>query len=148
MVEIIKCNEKIIAIIVRSSFSSTANIHFFTPHEFSQQLAYMAHPSGKVIQPHIHNLIAREVLYTQEVLVIKKGKLRVDLYDSNKLYIESKILEAGDVILLAAGGHGFEVVEFVEMLEIKQGPYAGDQDKIRFADIKANNYLMEEANAN
>jgi hypothetical protein len=132
MVEIIKKGEKILAVIVRASFKASSPIHFFTPNEFSQQLAYMAHPTGKIIQPHIHNPVAREVAYTQEVLVIKNGCLRVDLYDENKQYVESRALGAGDTILLASGGHGFEVLEEVEMLEIKQGPYAGEQDKTRF----------------
>ena len=70
---------------------------------------------------------------TQEVLVIKTGKLRVDFYTDEKAYLKSYLLEQGDVILLASGGHGFEVIEDMEMYEIKQGPYAGDDDKTRFA---------------
>ena len=66
------------------------------------------------------------------MLLIKKGSLRVDFYDGSRNYLESRILAAGDVILLAAGGHGFEVLEEVEMIEVKQGPYAGDNDKTRF----------------
>jgi len=66
------------------------------------------------------------------VLWIKKGKLRVDFYSESQKYLESRMLEAGDVILLAQGGHGFEVIEAVEMFEVKQGPYAGEEDKTRF----------------
>ena len=131
MFEEIRCNEVLIAIIVRSSFNK-AGIRFFTPDNFSQQLAYMKHPAGHVIGAHYHNAVPREVLYTQEVLVIRRGKLRVDFYDKQAQYLFSRLLEAGDVILLASGGHGFEVIEEVEMLEIKQGPYAGEQDKTRF----------------
>jgi mannose-6-phosphate isomerase-like protein (cupin superfamily) len=131
MIEQITSNQVIIAIIVRNNFSKEG-IHFFTPNDFSQQLAYMSHPCGKQIQPHIHNPVSRTVLYTNEVLFIKKGKLRVDFYDSEKFYLESRVLSAGDVILLASGGHGFQVLEPVEMFEVKQGPYAGDQDKTRF----------------
>ena len=95
----------------------------------------MRHPVGKIIEPHIHNPVVREVVYTQEVLLIKGGKLRVDFYNNQQVYLESRILEAGDVILLVAGGHGFEVLEEVEMIEVKQGPYLGEQDKIRFNGI-------------
>jgi mannose-6-phosphate isomerase-like protein (cupin superfamily) len=119
------------AIIVRAEFQQ-AGITFFTENELSQQLAYMRHPSGKIIQPHIHNPVPREVHYTQEVLFIRRGVLRVDFYDSTQEYIESRLLKAGDTILLATGGHGFEVIEEVEMLEVKQGPYAGEEDKTRF----------------
>jgi mannose-6-phosphate isomerase-like protein (cupin superfamily) len=107
-------------------------ISFFTSDDLSQQLAYMKHPVGKRIDAHIHKPVAREVHYTQETLLIKRGKLRVDFYDEQQAYFESRILEAGDVILLVQGGHGFEVLEELEMFEVKQGPYAGDQDKLRF----------------
>jgi mannose-6-phosphate isomerase-like protein (cupin superfamily) len=107
-------------------------IHFFTSNELSQQLAYMRHPTGRVIEPHVHNPVRREVHYTQEVLFIKRGKLRVDFYSDSLAYLTSRVLEAGDVLLLATGGHGFEVLEEIEMIEVKQGPYAGDSDKTRF----------------
>ena len=67
--------------------------------------------------------------------MIRKGRLRVDFYDEEQRYLESRILEAGDTILLITGGHGFEVLEEVEMIEVKQGPYVGDGDKTRFAGI-------------
>lgn len=123
--------EELLAIIIRKDFSADG-VRFFTPDNFSQQLAYMSHAVGKVIDPHIHNPVPREVKYTQEVLVIKSGQLRVDFYDDDCSYLESRTIDAGDVILLASGGHGFEVLEEIEMIEIKQGPYAGDQDKTRF----------------
>jgi mannose-6-phosphate isomerase-like protein (cupin superfamily) len=127
-------NDELLALIIPHDFSEPG-IHFFTPGELSQQLAYLRHPAGKIIQPHLHNPVRREVHFTQEVLFIKRGKLRVDFYDNEQKFLESLILEAGDVILLAAGGHGFEVLEEVEMVEVKQGPYAGDNDKTRFAGI-------------
>jgi mannose-6-phosphate isomerase-like protein (cupin superfamily) len=131
MVEEIYNNDKLLAIIVSRRFSDPG-VHFFTPDEYSQQLAYMRHPAGKEIVPHVHNPVRREVYFTQEVLFIRRGKLRVDFYDNDRNYLESRILEAGDTILLATGGHGFEVLDELEMLEVKQGPYAGDQDKTRF----------------
>ena len=80
-------------------------------------------------------MVHRNVVMTQEVLFIKKGKLRVDFYDDYEDYLESKILDEGDVILLVSGGHGFTVLEEVEMIEVKQGPYSGDADKKRFDGI-------------
>ncbi len=136
MVESITYHNQLLALIVSHRFNEPG-IHFFTPNELSQQLAYMGHPVGKVIQPHVHNPVSREVQYTQEVLFIKKGKLRVDFYNNQQQYLESRILEAGDVILLVTGGHGFEVLEEIEMIEVKQGPYVGDQDKTRFIGISA-----------
>lgn len=130
----VKKKDKLLAIILRDGYECEG-VDFITPDEYSQQLAYMHHPAGKVIDAHVHNVIHRNVVYTQEVLFIKKGKLRVDFYDDYKDYLESRILEAGDTILLTSGGHGFKVLEEVEMIEIKQGPYAGGQDKVRFEGI-------------
>lgn len=128
--------DRLLAIIVSSRFNQPG-IHFFTPNELSQQLAYMSHPTGRIIPPHVHNPVVREVQYTQEALFIRKGRLRVDFYSSEQHYINSRILVAGDVILLITGGHGFEVIEDLEMVEIKQGPYVGEQDKTRFVGIDA-----------
>jgi len=133
--EYVKHDQQILAIIIGHNFKEKG-IHFFTPNEFSQQLAYMNHPSGKTIDPHFHNPIERNVVYTQEVLLIKKGILKVNFYDDNQLFLFSRTLMQGDVILLASGGHGFEVIEEVEMVEIKQGPYHGDSDKTRFNPVK------------
>lgn len=131
MIENIIKNDKIFGVIIYNNHCKEG-VTFCTPDEFSQQLAYMKHPQGKIIEPHIHNPVKREVFFTKEVLFIKKGKLRVDFYDDNKDYFDSRTLSAGDTILLASGGHGFEVLEELEMIEVKQGPYAGENDKTRF----------------
>ncbi len=134
-VEIIKKKNKTLAMIIRNDHDCEG-VDFLTPNEYSQQVAYMHHPTGKIIDAHVHNLVHRNVVMTQEVLFIKKGKLRVDFYDDYEDYLESRILEAGDVLLLVSGGHGFKVIEEIEMIEVKQGPYAGDADKTRFAGIR------------
>jgi mannose-6-phosphate isomerase-like protein (cupin superfamily) len=124
MIERISIDGIELAVIVRSEFREHG-IHFFTEDVLSQQLAFMRHPVGKLIQPHIHNPVPREVQFTQEVLFIRKGRLRVDFYDADQRYLESSVLRPGDVILLIQGGHGFEVLEEIEMIEVKQGPYVG-----------------------
>ncbi|MFH1831827.1 MAG: hypothetical protein ABH827_03400 [bacterium] len=134
MLKTITHNDITIAIVIKNNYEKNG-ISFFTPKDFSQQLAYMKHDAGKIIEPHTHNQVTRQVLNTQEVLFIKQGKLRVDFYDNMQHYLESIILESGDTILLASGGHGFEVLEPVQMIEVKQGPYSGDTDKTRFAGI-------------
>ena len=134
MIEHITDQGKLLALVVSRNFNQPG-VHFFTPNELSQQLAYMHHPTGKVIPPHVHNPVLREVQYTQEVLIIKQGRLRVDFYNDQQQYLESRVLESGDIILLIEGGHGFEVLAEVEMIEVKQGPYVGEQDKTRFVGI-------------
>jgi hypothetical protein len=120
-----------LAIIIWHDFSKQGT-HFVTPDDLPQQVAYMRHPAGKQILPHIHHPLRREVIGSQEVLLIKKGKLRVDFYSLTQQYICNRVLGAGDVIVLISGGHGFSVLEEVEMIEVKQGPYMGDQERTQF----------------
>lgn len=126
--------KEILAIIIRDDFD-TEGIDFVTPGDYSQQLAYMHHPKGHVILPHIHKKVKREILYTREVLFIKSGKIRCDFYSDDKNYLKSIILYSGDIILLVSGGHGFECLEETKMVEVKQGPYVGEDDKVRFQPI-------------
>ncbi len=134
MIERISHNELLLAIILRVSFVKDG-IEFFTSDDSSQQLGYMNRPEGYIIPPHRHNIVRRDVHLTQEVLFIRSGKVRVDFFDNDQNYVESTILHAGDVILLADGGHGFKMLEQSEIIEVKQGPYCGERDKVRFEAI-------------
>jgi mannose-6-phosphate isomerase-like protein (cupin superfamily) len=135
MIEEVRFDGILYALIVRSDFHHPG-VRFFTPGDFSQQLGYMSHPSGHRIEPHVHREVLRNVRRTQEVLVVRKGRLKVDFYDERRQGVGSRVLGPGDVILLVEGGHGFEVLEACEMIEIKQGPYMGDEDKIRFTPVE------------
>ncbi len=141
-VEEVKKKNKLLAMIIRNNYECEG-VDFITPNEYSQQVAYMHHPTGKTIDAHVHNMVHRNVVLTQEVLFIKKGILRVDFYDEYEDYLESRNLLAGDVILLISGGHGFKVIEEVEMIEVKQGPYSGEQDKERFIGIDDANVIYK-----
>ena len=141
--EFVRHKELVLALIVRRDFSE-AGIHFFTPPDFSQQLGYMKHPAGRKIIPHLHNEVPRAITLTQEVLFIRKGRVRVDFFDNKKTYLESRVLAAGDVILLATGGHGFEALDELEMIEVKQGPYVGESDKTRFVPDAEPNLVIRE----
>ena len=142
MIENILHNEQLISVIIRSQYNAEG-IKFFTPDDFSQQLAYMNRAKDYVIPPHVHNPVKREVSYTQEVLFIKSGKVRVDYFSDDKNYLESRILNQGDVVLLSGGGHGFYMLEDSEIIEVKQGPYAGDKDKTRFNPIADNQVRLK-----
>lgn len=131
-----------LALIVRRNFHREG-IEFFTPGTYSQQIGYMNRPAGHVIPPHVHNPVVREVEYTKEVLVVRSGRVRVDFYSETQDYLRSSVLEAGDVILLAFGGHGFEMLEPTEMIEVKQGPYCGEQDKTRFDPVSHDRIVIE-----
>lgn len=143
MIERIYYKDKELALILRNAYRSEG-IEFFTPNNYSQQIGYMNRPTGYMIQPHVHNPVERQVEYTKEVLFIKTGKVRVDFYNDEQVYLESRILLQGDFILLAYGGHGFYILEAAEIIEVKQGPFAGDKDKTRFQSIDENLIIVKE----
>lgn len=131
MIEEVYNNNQLLSIIVRNNFTKNG-LEFFTKNDNNLQLGYMSKSEGDEIMPHIHNHIERKITDTQEVLIIKNGKIRIDYYCNEKIYIQSKIVEKGDVILLISGGHGFKILEKSEILEVKQGPYIAADDKYRF----------------
>lgn len=129
------CRDRMLALIISADFRAEG-IQFFTPDTFSQQLGYMNRPEGYAIPPHDHNPVPRTIEWTQEVLFIKSGKVRLDLYEPDtRVYLESHILLPSDVVLLAHGGHGLVMLEQSEIIEVKQGPYAGEADKTRFEPV-------------
>lgn len=131
MIDIIKDQKDVVlCYIIRASYHPETT-EFFTPGSYSQQVGIIKYPEGGSIKPHFHNKVMREVFYTQEVLFIRKGRVKVNLFGTESFeYVTSVVLSEGDTILLATGGHGFEMLESSEMLEVKQGPYNGvSQDK-------------------
>lgn len=128
--EEINYNGIVYAHILRNNYKSDG-IQFFTPSNYSQQLGYMNRKEGYKIVPHYHNLNPRTVHYTQEVLFIKTGKVQVSFYNTDGIIQGSTVLTQGDIILLSFGAHGFEMLEDSEIIEVKQGPYCGDDDKTR-----------------
>lgn len=120
-----------LALILRAG-KGRPGITFVTPDESVHQIGLLSWPRGHLIDAHVHNPIHRTIDSTQEVLFIRSGRVRVDLYLSNTSYVCSTELASGDVILLSAGGHGFEMLEDSDIVEVKQGPYLGEGEKTRF----------------
>jgi hypothetical protein len=131
----------LLAVIIRADFQADG-IVFATPNELPQQLGYMKRPAGYEINPHVHVLKRYDVQYSSETLFIRKGKVRIDFYSEDRQYLSSEILMAGDVVLLSRGGHGFEMLEESEIIEVKQGPYESDNDKIRFEGVEKNQIIL------
>lgn len=105
---------------------------FFTPDEANQQVGYVVHPAGATIGRHYHLPIERTIVGTSEVLIVREGRCRLDVYDDDLAPIESLELGPGDVMVMVGGGHGFEMLEDTVMIEVKQGPYMGVQEKKYF----------------
>lgn len=133
--EIIQKNGIPIAIIVPKGYRPSST-EFFTPGDSPQQFGVIVYREGEVLKAHIHNEIKREISQTQEVVVVKKGKVKANFYDPEKTFLESRILEEGDTVFLASGGHEFKFLEDSELIEVKQGPYLGENDKVRFNGIE------------
>ncbi len=118
------------AIVLRGDYKGDS-VTFFTPESFSQQLGYLPHKKGDIVKPHVHRTTTNAVQHTQEVLIVKKGRVRVDFFDNARRPVFSEIVKSGDTIMICAAGHGFEFLADTVMIEIKQGPYVGILDKVR-----------------
>jgi len=119
------------AIVIRKD-EKVDGISFYSPIEFSQQIGLMSREKGHLVKRHFHNSTQRTIDVTQEVLLIRKGSCMVSLYNDRSEILAIVKLSEGDVILLAHGGHGIEMLEDTEILEIKQGPYSVQDDKRHF----------------
>ena len=122
---------ELLATVVRAS-ADPPGITFITDNNASFQLGLMNRPQGEHIVAHHHREQIRTITDTQEVLVIRRGRLRAHFFDHSLSYIASVDLHQGDVALLQSGGHCFDVIEGVSLLELKQGPFLPTEDKIRF----------------
>ena len=136
MIEKIFNKKKLYALIVRNKYKNKKGINFFTDKKASQQVGFMKHKKDYIILPHKHNKRKKTAIAkidtTTEVLIILKGILRVDFYNTKEKYLFSKKIYANDLIMLSSGGHGFKVLKDVEMIEVKQGPYFISKDKVKF----------------
>ena len=138
MIEKIIYKKKLFALIVRKNFRKKKGINFFTSNNLNLQCGFMKHEKNHFIKPHSHQKRENKIFYTSEVLLILKGKLRVDFYNDNKNYLYSKRVNANNILILIKGSHGFKVLSPIEMLEIKQGPYKMSKDKIKFRTVNEN----------
>lgn len=130
-IEKIECDGLVIAHIIYKDYENEG-IEFFSSNEYPLQLGSMKHSRGHKVSPHIHNPVKRNTVGTQEVLFIKKGKVKIDFYSPEQVFLKSRELSAGDIILFAGAGHGIEVLEDAVIVEVKNGPFAQGSDKVKF----------------
>ena len=131
LVEKITWTEFPLAYIIRRELTPSTTT-FLTPSDFTQQLGFVVYPAGGEIKPHLHRSLQRTIQGTAEVLIVKKGRCEVDIYNDAKEIVATRELREGDILLLVAGGHGFRLLEDTVFVEIKQGPYTGLDEKERF----------------
>jgi len=130
MIEKIAHEGKTYALIIYAD-TRVEKMNFYTPEPYPLQLSVQKR-SDKV-KPHFHKKVKRETVGTQEIIFIKKGKMRIDFFDDNKKKIDERILKTGDLIVLDEGAHGMEMLEETEFIEVKNGPYiSAEEDKVKF----------------
>lgn len=129
--EQVVCDEKPLAYIIRAEMRPTKTT-FMTSPEFKQQVGFVVYPAGGTIQRHDHRPVERHLVGTSEVLIVQRGRCEVDLYNDDRELVATRELRSGDVMLMIGGGHGFRMLEDTVFLEVKQGPYTGEDEKERF----------------
>lgn len=130
-IEHVRVGDQLIAIIVSAAHNPNAT-EFITSPELNLQVGFVKYPAGGHIQPHTHLPIERNTVGTNEILLVRSGKVRVSLHDDQRRVVAERTLEEGDLLLMVSGGHGFAMVEDTVILEVKQGPYLGVEEKERY----------------
>ena len=130
-VETFRHDGEVIAVVVRAGARAGATA-FVTDAEASLQLGFVVSPAGREIPRHIHRPPIRTVARTAEVLIVESGTCEMDLYGDDLAPVATVVLRTGDVALLLRGGHGFRMTEDTVLLEVKQGPYSGLDEKRHF----------------
>lgn len=105
---------------------------FLTPPESPLQVGFVLRDGGEEIPRHAHRPVERTISTTSEVLFVQRGRCRIDLYSDDRQHVASRELREGDLVVIVGGGHGFHILEDTTLLEIKQGPYLGADEKERF----------------
>lgn len=131
MVECITWNDKPLSYIIRAEMAPDRTT-FVTPSELNLQVGFVVYPAGGEVARHLHRPLKRHIVGTSEVLVVKEGRCQMDIYDDDQRLVATRELRRGDVMLMVGGGHGFRMMEDTVLLEIKQGPYTGLDEKERF----------------
>ena len=130
-IEHIAWNGKPLAYIIRAEMNPQKTT-FLTPPEFKQQVGFVVYPAGGEIQRHVHRPLERHLVGTSEVLIVRRGRCEIDVYNDERQLVAVRELGQGDIMLMVAGGHGFRMLENTVFLEVKQGPYTGLEEKERF----------------
>lgn len=129
-IEIIKNKGVKYAEIIRANIRVTKTT-FFSPPSSSFQFGLLAHEAGFKEPPHYHKPVKREISDLQQMFVVQKGIVAIELYSEEGELIKEVILKLGDAIVLIHGIHAIRVIEDMQCLSVKQGPFLGtEKDKV------------------
>lgn len=129
----IKFNNEILARHIPSE-AWAPGLGFYSNDEEYIQVGSWQYDKGKELLKHIHNPVERTVIRTQEVLYIRKGSIKAQIFSLDEILVDEIIANEGDTIIMLNSGHGYTILEDnTQVLEIKNGPYLGaDIDRRRF----------------
>lgn len=104
---------------------------FFSPPESSFQFGLLAHEAGFVEPPHYHASVTRTINDLQQMFVVQRGVVAVQLYRDDGALLREVVLNPGDAIVLIHGVHAIRVIEDMQCISVKQGPFLGtEHDKV------------------
>ena len=101
---------------------------FFSPPESSFQFGLLAHESGYQEEPHYHKAVRREIADLQQMFVMQRGVVDIQLFTDDGELHRTVRLGPGDAIVLIHGVHALKVVEDFQAISVKQGPFMGDEE--------------------
>ena len=129
-IEVVEVGGTRYAEIIRAN-ESVDRTTFFSPPESSFQFGLLAHGAGYREPPHYHQPFSRQIDDLQQMFVVQRGAVGVSLYNDDGRLLQEVILNAGDAIVLIHGVHAIRVIEDMQAISVKQGPFLGDTlDKV------------------
>ena len=111
--------------------TSVESTTFFSPAESSFQFGLLAHKAGFTEPPHYHREFERTIRDLQQMFVVQRGIVAVQLFADDGRMLREVELKQGDAIVLIHGTHAIRVVEDMQCISVKQGPFLGaEYDKV------------------
>lgn len=129
--EVISWDEEPLVYLIRAGLYPKETT-FLTPNNLNFQVGFVVYPAGGEVKRHVHRKIERHITGTTELIMLKSGKCEIDVYNNDRQFVTTIELSAGDIVLTVNGGHGFRMQEDTVLIEVKQGPYSGVDEKDRF----------------
>jgi hypothetical protein len=129
-IEVVEHDDVTYAEVIRADLR-VEQTQFFSPPESSFQFGLLAHEAGYREPAHYHKSFERRIEDLQQMFVVQRGVVEVELYTDDGRLFRVITLRAGDAIVLIRGVHAIHVIEDFQALSVKQGPFFGDEvDKV------------------
>jgi hypothetical protein len=131
-IEEVSAGGDVLAYVIKTDATAQSTT-FVTPGEATLQVGFVVYPADGEVTPHVHLPVERRIVGTSEFLLVRSGRCFVDIYSTEQKLVATRELAAGDAVLSLGGGHGFRMIEDTVLLELKQGPFVGGTEKVRFS---------------